>query len=147
MKKLIFMLIAVLGMTLVGCSWFDSDPIEPNIIGTGNLQYEAKSSTWFVVIDSTQYTVARITIPESNPRSAGKTQSIKPVEGMLVTVFTSTHLEGVQAVTGEQSVEQIEELYRTNSTLVLVLFGVFLLCVMGVVSRKNEEVPVVNADV
>ena len=147
MKKLIFMLIAMLSVALASCSWFDSDPIKPNIIGTGNLQYEAKSGTWFVVIDSTQYTVANVTLPERNPRSVGEPQSVEPVEGMLVTVFTSPRMTGVQAVTGKQSAEQLEELYRTNSTFVLVIFGVFLLCVIGVTSRKNEEIPVVNADV
>jgi hypothetical protein len=59
MKKLVFALIAALSVALTSCSWFDSEPIEPKIIGTGNLQYEAKSGTWFVVVDSTQYTVAK----------------------------------------------------------------------------------------
>ena len=146
MKKLVFMLVAALSVALTGCSAFDSEPIEPKIIGTGNLQYETKSGTWFVVVDSTQYTVANVAIPDSNPRSVAKNQSIEPVEGMLVTVFTSPRITGVQAVSGEQSTEQIEELYKTNSSITLVVFGLLVLCVIGVVSRKNEEIPVVNAD-
>jgi len=147
MKNLVFVLIAALSVALTGCSAFDSKPIEPNVIGSGNLQYEAKSGTWFVVVDSTQYTVATVTILDNNPRSFSKIQSVEPVEGMLVTVFTSPRKTGVQAITGEQSVEQIEELYRTNVSIILIIFGLLVLCVIGVVSRKNEEIPVVNADV
>ena len=148
MKKLVFALIAALSVALTGCSAFDSEPIEPNIIGTGNLQYEAKSGTWFVVVDSTQYTVATVTILDNNPHSYGKTQDVEPVEGMLVTVFTSPRMNGIQAVTGKQSVEQIEELYYTNSTTGVVLLGLLLFCVLGIALIPNtKKVPVVNADV
>ena len=148
MRKLVFALIAALSVALTGCSAFDSEPIEPNIIGTGNLQYEAKSGTWFVVVDSTQYTVATVTILDNNPHSYGKTQDVEPVEGMLVTVFTSPRKTGVQAVTGKQSVEQIEELYYTNSTTGVVILGLLLLCVLGIALIPNtKKVPVVNADV
>lgn len=138
MKKLIFMLIAALSVALTGCSAFDSDPIKPKIIGTGNLQYEAKSGTWFVVVDSTQYTVA-------------ETQSSEPVEGMLVTIFTSPRRTGVQAVNGKQSVEQIEELYHRNYTFLTVIavmcLGLVLVSTHENSKRKSTEVPVVNADV
>ena len=146
------MLIAALSVALTGCSCsaFDSEPIEPNIIGTGNLQYEVKSGTWFVVVDSTQYTVTTVTIPKDTPHSSGQTQNIEPVEGMLVTIFTSPRETGVQAVTGKQSAEQIEELYRTNST-VDIIFGFLLLCFLGLGARwcwpRTKKVPVVNADV
>ncbi|MBR6355220.1 MAG: hypothetical protein IKR92_00050 [Alphaproteobacteria bacterium] len=147
MKKLVFALIAALSVALTGCSAFESEPIEPNIIGTGNLQYEAKSGTWFVVVDSTQYTVATVTILDNNPHSYGKTQNVEPVEGMLVTVFTSPRMNGIQAVTGRQSIEQIEELYHTDETGVVVVFGLLLLCVLGIAIPNTKKVPVVNADV
>ena len=147
MKKLVFALIAALSVALTSCSAFESEPIEPKIIGTGNLQYEAKSGTWFVVVDSTQYTVATVTILDRNPRSYGKTQNVEPVEGMLVTVFTSPRMNGIQAVTGRQSIEQIEELYHTDETVVVVVFGLLLLCVLGIAIPNTKKVPVVNADV
>ncbi|MBQ9271633.1 MAG: hypothetical protein IJ218_05155 [Alphaproteobacteria bacterium] len=148
MKKLVFALIAALSVALTGCSAFESEPIEPKIIGTGNLQYEAKSGTWFVVVDSTQYTVTTVTILDNNPHSYGKTQNVEPVEGMLVTVFTSPRMNGIQAVTGRQSIEQIEELYHTDETVVVVVFGLLLLCVLGIALIPNtKKVPVVNADV
>ncbi len=148
MKKLVFALIAALSVALTGCSAFDSDPIEPNIIGTGNLQYEVKSGIWFVVIDSNMYTIANVTIPDHNPRSFSKTQNVEPVEGMLVTVFTSPRKTGIQAVTGKQSVEQIEELYHTNSTVGIILLGLLLLCVLGIASPpRTKKVDVVHTDV
>jgi len=147
-KKVKLFLIPFTLMSLTACSAFDSDPIEPNIIGIGNLQYEGKSGTWFVVVDSTQYTVATVTILDRNPRSYGKTQNVEPVEGMLVTVFTSPRMNGIQAVTGRQSIEQIEELYHTDETVVVVVFGLLLLCVLGIALIPNtKKVPVVNADV
>jgi len=148
MKKLVFALIATLSVALTGCSAFDSEPIEPKIIGTGNLQYEVKSGTWFVVVDSTQYTVATVTILDNNPHSYGKTQNVEPVEGMLVTVFTSPRKTGVQAVTGRKTAEQIEELYHTNSTTGVILLGLLLLCVFGIaLLPRTKKVDVVHTDV
>ena len=148
MRKLVFALIAALSVALTSCSWFDSEPIEPKIIGTGNLQYEAKSGTWFVLVDSTQYTVATVTILDNNPHSYGKTQNVEPVEGMLVPVFPSPRKTGVQAVTGKQSVEQIEELYHTNSTTGVILLGLLLLCVLGIaLLPRTKKVDVVHTDV
>ena len=147
-KKLIFVLIAALSVALTGCSAFDSDPIEPKIIGTGNVQYEVENGIWFVVVDSTQYTIATVTIPDHNPRSFSKTQNVDPVEGMLVTVFTSPRKTGVQAVTGKQSVEQIEELYHTNETGVIIFALLFVACLIGIaLPPRTKKVDVVNADV
>jgi hypothetical protein len=136
MKKIVFMLIAAFSVMLTSCSAFDSEPIEPKIIGCSNLQYEAKTDTWFVEVDSTQYTIISVTIPDNSPRTLGNTQEMKPVEGMLVTVFTSPRMKGLQAVTGKQSVEQIEEFYHTNDTGVVIVFGVLLLCVIGLAIQR-----------
>jgi hypothetical protein len=101
-----------------------------------------------VVVDSTQYTVATVTILDNNPHSYGKTQNVEPVEGMLVTVFTSPRKTGVQAVTGQQSVEQLEELYHTNSTTGVILLGLLLLCVLGIaLLPRTKKVDVVHTDV
>ncbi len=147
MRKLIFMLITALSVALTSCSAFDSEPIEPKIIGSGNLQYEPQSGTWFVVVDSSQYTVTAVTVPNYIPRSYGKTQNVEPVEGMLVTIFTSPRKTGVQAVTGRQSVEQIEELYHTNGIGTLVFFGLLSLCIIGIAYLSGtKEVPAVHTD-
>ena len=137
MKKIVFMLIAAFSVMLTSCSAFDSEPIEPKIIGYGNLQHEAKTDTWFVEVDSTQYTIISVTIPDNSPRTLGNTQEMKPVEGMLVTVFTSPRMKGLQAVTGKQSVEQIEEFYHTNDTGLVIIFGLLVLCCIGIVLPVN----------
>ncbi len=143
MKKLLFMFIA-LSVMLPSCSWFDSEPINPKIIGTGNIQYNTKSELWYVVVDSSQFTVTQVTIRDNNPHTHSTTQEVSPVEGMLVTIFTSERMLGLQAVTGRQSVEQIEELYYTNDTGVVIILGFVLLCIVmcltGVsISRKERE--------
>ncbi len=140
MKKIVFMLIATFSAMLTACSTFDSEPIEPKIIGTSNLQYEAKSNTWFVVIDSTQYTIVNVTIPEHSPRTLGNTQDIEPVEGMLITVFTTQRMKGLQAVAGKQSIEQIEELYHTNCTGAFIVCSIMILCFIGLaIPRTNKN--------
>ena len=153
MKKLVFALIATLSVALTGCSAFESEPIEPNIIGTGNLQYEAKSGTWFVVVDSTQYTVTDVTVRNPDKYAFSITQNVKPVEGMLVTIFTSPRMKGIQAVTDKQSVEQIEALYQSRTSkmqiilIFCIVFGVVLLCLKAIATPRTKEVYVVNADV
>ena len=141
MKKLVFALIAALSVALTGCSAFESEPIEPNIIGTGNLQYEAKSGTWFVAIDSIQYTVVNVKLSDRNPRSFGN--NIEPVEGMVVTVFTSPRFSGIQAITGRQTAEQIEGLYHTNSTPIrrwaVLFFFAFCCCTFWVLAFCREK--------
>lgn len=139
MKKIVFMLIAALSVALTACSAFDSMPIEPKIIGTGNLQYEAKSSTYFVVVDSTQYTIVGVTVSGYNPPSFRTTQDIAPVEGMLVTLFTSQRMKGVHAVTGKQTVEQIEKLYRTNDTVRVFVFGFCALFFLAYALREIKS--------
>ena len=147
------MLSIMFSMILTSCSAFDSDPIEPNIIGSGNLHYEAKSGTWFVVVASTRYTVANVSIPDPEPYVMRKIRSIEPVDGMLVTVFTSPHMKGIQGIVGKQSIKQIEELYRSTASEMRIVFIFFiciafgLVCIMAIATPRTEEVPVVNADV
>ena len=129
MKKLVFGLIAALGVALTSCSAFDSDPIEPKIIGSGSVQHDAMEGFWFVEIGPTRYAVTEVDVPDRNPRTMGKTQGIEPVEGMVVTLFTSPRMKGVQAIYGKQSVEQIEEFYHTNSTIIVIfIFCLIFLC-------------------
>lgn len=146
MKKLVFMLIAMLSVTLTSCSWFDSAPIEPKILGVSNLHYDAQSGTYSVMIDSNQYTISQVTIPENDPHSMGVTQDIAPIEGMQVTVFTSPRMHGIQAVSGKQSVTDIENLYHTNSTGVMIYVVLFIVCIIGIGYKEYRKVPVVKAD-
>lgn len=147
MKKIIFMFFVALSASLTACSCFDSPPLEPKIIGTGNLQQNTKSKLWFVAIASTQYAVDYITIRDNNPRSTNVVQNIEPIEGMLVTIFISERKTGVQAVAGKQSAQQIEELYHTNSTCAVILLIVLSLCIFGIAFLPNKkQVRTINAD-
>ena len=140
MKKFVlFLLIATLGVALTSCSWFDSAPVNPKIIGIGNLEYDSKSGLLFAVIDSTQYTVAKVTIPDHNVRSFSVTQDIQPVDGMQVTVFTYSLESGIQAVAGNQSVEEIEELYHRNYTFGVAFLILILIWICMLVYEDNHE--------
>ena len=141
MKILVFMLIAMLSMTLTSCEFFDSEPVNPRIIGVGNLQYNAKSLTWHVVVDSTTYTIAKVTIPDNSLRTYDVTQDIDPVEQMLVTLFTANQFTGVQAVAGRKNIEQIEEMYHTNSTfgVILCISLILWVCVMAFFENARSK--------
>ena len=139
--KVRLLLLPFVGILLTGCSAFDSAPIEPEILGVGYMHYDKKSNKGVVVIDSTLYIVTEVTVADDNPYTLGVTQNMKTVDGMLVTVFTSSNLCGIQAVTGLQTVQQIEEIYHQNYTIALVVFFLFLVCVIGTVfiCNKTEE--------
>lgn len=147
MKNFIFMSLAALVLNLTGCSFLDSAPVDPKIIGNGMVRYDTQSGLWFAVIDSMEYVIAEVTIPENDPHSYSTTQTIQPVEGMQVTLFTSPHKTGIQAVPGKQSEEQIEKLYHQNGTGAMI-FG--LLLILGIcslaISINEEKVKKVNAD-
>lgn len=136
------MLIVLLNLALTSCSWFDSKPIEPKILGVSHLQYDAKSGLWIAEIDSTQYTVSEVTIPDNSSRSYHKIQYLTPSGDMEVTVFVSPHMRGVQAVLGKQSAEQIEEMYRENHTFGVIVLGFIALFVVsiGFSHGKKEKV-------
>ncbi|MBO7556172.1 MAG: hypothetical protein J6T72_02100 [Alphaproteobacteria bacterium] len=138
MKKVII-LVAVLATIFSSCSRFDSKPVEPHIIGVSNLQYDAKSGLYYCVIDSMQYTVSEVTIPDESPRTYSKTQPMAAVEGMKVTIFTTPHHNGVQAVVGEQSEEQIEEMYKENHTFYIVFLGLMIIWVIIFIVPKTNK--------
>lgn len=146
MKKLALLFCVLLSMTLTSCSFFDSKPINPQIIGSGNLQYDSGNGLWSVVIDSVRYSVATVTMKDGNSLSPKVTREITPVDNMYVTIFTSEQLTGLQAVGGKQSAEQIEALYHTNSTVVIILFGLMGLCIILLIVPSKQRVRVIDAD-
>lgn len=132
MKKLIFVLIVALSVTLTGCSAFDSAPIEPEIIGSANLQYDAVDDIWYVKIGSIMYSITEVTIPNNNPRISASVQNIAPIEGMLVTLFTSPSMTGIQAVEGRHNAQQIEDIYRENYGWgIAAILTLFLICIVA----------------
>jgi len=149
MKKLIFMLIAALSVALTGCSAFDSDPIEPNIIGTTFLQEE--KGLIFAEFDSVRYAPTIIYTGEKVGRDGIET-TVKPIVGMQVTVFTSNIHQEPVFFAGQSTVEQIEKYYHRNLTLVIIFLAIIIcflsiIVIHGIAKKQTIEVPVVNADV
>ncbi|MBO6281987.1 MAG: hypothetical protein J6N49_05615 [Alphaproteobacteria bacterium] len=149
MKKSVFVLIAALSIALTGCTTFDSDPIEPKIIGTTFLQEE--KGLIFAEFDSVRYAPTIIYTGEKIGRD-GIDGTIKPIAGMQVTVFTSNiHKEPV-FFAGRTTVEQIEKYYQRNLTFVIILVAVivcflFITVIQAITSKQTIEVGVINADV
>jgi hypothetical protein len=136
MKKIIFLLIAILSITLTGCKWFDSPPIEPDIIGTAPVQYDAEHGIWYVTIDTVRYTITKVTINAPNIHPAPL--DIDPVEGMIVTIFTSPRKNGIQAVDGTKTVENIEKMYYENHTAITIILIGLALCIICIVYAHRK---------
>lgn len=140
MKKLVFMLIAALSVALTGCSAFDSDPVEPKIIGTTFLQED--KGMIFADFDSVRYAPTIIYTGEKVGRG-GIEGKVKPIAGMQITAFTSNiHQEPVFFV-GKVTVEQIEKYYHKNFALAIVALiiaiGSILICIYGIATRQTKE--------
>ena len=121
MKKFVlFLLIATLGVALTSCSWFDSAPVNPKIIGVGNLEFSEDANSNFVVIDSVYYMIDNLKYPRDVKIGYTGSREGPSVVGKQVTVFTFSRKPGVQALIGNLSVEQIENLYRENRTIPMI---------------------------
>jgi len=146
MKKLVFALIAALSVALTSCSWFDSYPIKPKIIGTTFLQEE--KGLVFAEFDSVRYAPTIVYTSEKVSRDDmdGK---VKPIVGMQVTVFTSDIHQEPVFFAGQVTVEQIEKYYHKNFSYVigLVIFIIlFCICVIGICHpAKKQVIEVVDA--
>jgi hypothetical protein len=149
-KKLVFVLIAVLSVALTGCSAFDSEPIEPNIIGTTFLQEE--KGLIFAEFDSMRYTPTIIYTGEKLGRY-GIDGIIKPIAGMQVTAFTSNIHQEPVFFAGLATIEQIEKYYYRNLSFLIVvsiiLIGLILMYVLLIAVNKKQtiEVDIVDAHV
>ncbi len=138
-KKLFFVLIAALSAVLTSCSAFDSEPIEPKIVGTTFLQEE--KGLIFAEFDSVRYTPTIIYTGQKVGRD-GIEGTVKPVVGIQVTAFTSNiHQEPVFFV-GKVTVEQIEKYYHKNfafvTVILIIVIGLILMCIIhGIATRKS----------
>ena len=130
----------VLSSMLTSCSLLVSSPIEPRILGVGYLHYDIPSDRCYAVIDSVQYTITEISVPNHGPQSHSKMENMHLADGMIVTAFTSRHLTGVQAVIGDQTADQIEGLYHEDYTGIFAFCGLLLFCMIGIsVPKKARE--------
>lgn len=140
MKKIIVVLFVALGAALASCSCFDSTPIEPEIIGMGNICQSA--DVFYVEVDSVRYFVGQVYTGKRDVQYGGHAK-VKPEVGMLVTVayFQNSGAyggRGIHFMQGEWSAQAIEKAYHENYTLSIVVgIGLIVICILSSVSKKN----------
>ncbi len=119
MKKIIFfMIIGVISLVMSGCHAFDSTPIEPIIIGTGNISFS--KGKYGVEIDSVYYPINYVFTGEKDVRLGAST--MRPVKGMQVTVYRPKNFERIEFVAGERDEAFIENLFHQNNTAFVIIF-------------------------
>ena len=131
------MLIATLGVALTGCSCFDSKPVNPQIIGFGRLGYDSQEDFHFVATDSMFYVIDDLTIYENSLRGYSVVKSQPSLEGVQVTMFTCDARPGIQAIPFSPTVQEIEDLYHENYTI-LVIFACLVFAYMGFKIFNNK---------
>lgn len=143
MQKVLLIPVSVLiALLFVGCSCFDSKPVEPKILGISRIVDDG--GLVFVEIDSVRYPVKFVYTGETHPR-IGDDVTITPVDGMFVTVVQmegNTAYKGMQFMLGEWNKEQIERAFYRNYTLFVITLGVILFCVIGIFTlcyRENQK--------
>jgi len=127
MKKIILLMtVGILTFLVTGCSWFDSNPVEPEIIGTGYIKLDRSGN--FVEIDSVRYYPQKILTGEHHPRTLGEA-TMQPVDGMLVTVYKCRNGNNLNFIAGNKDEEAIEALYHRNYTVMFYAMLLFVLCI------------------
>ena len=102
MKKLLYLLAVLAVIVFNACK---SEPIAPNIIGTGIVHEDQKTGHFYVPIGSMTYTIDHIY--SSSYRPDDGPVKMAPREGLEVTIFTTPDNDNVRAVIGKQNEQQI----------------------------------------
>lgn len=139
MRKLLIVVvlaIASIVVLLVENHWFDSKPVEPEIIGTGYIHQS--NGVYRVVIGETTYQVGEV-IAQS-----GSCVVIAPADGTLVTAvkFGNNKMMGkdVKFMAGEWNEQQIEEAFACNYVIWVLYLDAFVFVLLILyVSAKCEE--------
>ena len=126
MKRKTFMLLMLvcLSFCLTSCRWFEN-PANAERIGSGYIQYD--KGLYYVEIDSVRYSPDRI---YTNSSSRDGKNMMDPVNGMEVTCFRIHGKSHVEFIAGNQTEEYLEDYFTTNSTAIVVLCVILVLCVI-----------------
>ena len=126
MKRKTFMLLMLvcLSFCLTSCSWFEN-PANAERIGSGYIQYDKE--LYYVEIDSVRYSPDRI---YTNSSSRDGKNMMDPVNGMEVTCFRIHGKSHVEFIAGNQTEEYLEDYFTTNSTAIVILCVILVLCVI-----------------
>ena len=145
MKKLVLMLMFALSVSLTSCSWFDSAPVEPKILGITHVIEDR--GLIYVEIDSLRYPVTEVYTGKTHPRIGGF-ETVEPVDGMLVTVADFSgkgSYKGMCFMLGAWNEVQIEQAFQRNytfgvvfGTLALLCFGIWFV-VMAIEDNKRSK--------
>ncbi len=141
MKKILLILPCIAVMFLfVGCSWLDSEPVEPMILGITHIVNDRGST--YAEINSVRYPVEYVFIGETHPRF-GDDLTVNPADGMQVTVVEMTgnnraH-QGIQFMLGEWDEEQIEQAFSQNYTFGFTALGFTLFLIIGIMTMLIIE--------
>jgi len=150
MKKFLIsfaLLIAALAVVVVERQWFDSVPVEPEILGTGYV-YQQESGIYTVKLEPSIYFVSEVYLstPDANVPVLSE-----PIEGALVTIvnFQNERCDegaGVKFLVGRwNTAEQIEKAFHTNDAWVLIIMllliyvGVFALIAASPLRNKKKR--------
>lgn len=135
MKRFLMILICLfLALLLCGCSWFESAPLGPKILGVTNIAEDR--GLMYAEIDSMRYPVTQVFTGETHPRVGGNIVTA-PVAGMQVTVAEMTGSnndhQGIMFMLGEWNESQIEEAFHRNYTFMVIALSAIMLCVLGMI--------------
>ncbi|MBP5615602.1 MAG: hypothetical protein J6X42_03530 [Alphaproteobacteria bacterium] len=140
-------LVAIAVMS-IGYHWFDSEPVEPEIIGVGYLR-QHDNGMYTVQVETGMYFVSEVYVSASEDDTPVLS---KPIDGAIVTVVKFTNEwcdegQGVKFMVGRWDEAQIEKAFHTNSLLIMIAMLVLIYCVLYMVFHKTptEEVKVAQA--
>lgn len=120
MKKLLFL--SLLFLSISACA----KPLNPEIIGHGTLTSTPKDGSYFVEIGEEKYDVEQIWA-ENLEKRGDKIVKLAPTSGVEVTLFKSRQQRQTICVMGNKNVEELEEMFQTNTTGKVLLRGISLL--------------------
>lgn len=134
MKKSVFFLLTALCVALTGCNedWGASDPIDAKVIGVGNMHYDAEHGLYSVMIDSVSYSISEITLFDSHSTTYTNMKGVPELDGAVVTVFTSNRTMGAQAIAGNKTSEEIEEVFRNHVFQGIAVISIILLGLIAI---------------
>lgn len=116
----VFILLALMCLCITSCAELKK-PADAEVIGSGHIQHS--NGVYFVEIDSTIYPLEYMYT--NSYHSTGK-DTMKAVEGMVVTCFRLHGNSKVEFIIGTLSQEYLEE-YFTEDTTGAFIFAIFFI--------------------
>ena len=136
-KKLFFLLSTVLFMS---CSWLETPPAEPEILGTACLKYNFEKKNYYVEIDTTTYVVTSV-YAGYYPLHIGGPIRINQFANVEVTCFKLSSSSAVECMLGICSKEEIQKTLQENYTIILIFTFAFVVFVASMIYSATRSSP------